>query len=64
MSGRTEKLSDEELAERAKREPWAEECLLERYKPLVRARAATYYMPGADAEDLVQEGMVLSLIHI
>lgn len=58
MSERAEKLSDEELAERAKREPWAEECLLERYKPLVRARAATYYMPGADAEDLVQEGMV------
>ena len=31
---------------------------MERYKPLVRAQAASYYLPGADAEDLVQEGMI------
>lgn len=55
---KADKLSDEALARLAKHETWAEESLLERYKPLVRARAATYYMPGADAEDLVQEGMV------
>ena len=31
---------------------------MERYKPLVRAQAASYYLHGADAEDLVQEGMI------
>ena len=46
-------ISDEVLADRAKQEAWAQECLLERYKPLVRAQAASYYLPGADAEDLV-----------
>ena len=51
-------ISDEALAARAKEEAWAQECLLERYKPLVRAQAASYYLPGADAEDLVQEGMI------
>lgn len=51
-------LPDEALAALAQEETAAEEMLLERYKPLVRAKAAAYYMPGADAEDLVQEGMV------
>ena len=51
-------ISDEALAARAKEEAWAQERLLERYKPLVRAQAASYYLPGADAEDLVQEGMI------
>lgn len=51
-------LTDEQLAQQAKTQPWAQECLLERYKPLVRAQAASYYLPGADAEDLVQEGMI------
>ena len=46
-------ISDEALAARAKEEAWAQ-----RYKPLVRAQAASYYLPGADAEDLVQEGMI------
>ena len=46
-------ISDEALAARAKEEAWAQERLLERYKPLVRAQAASYYLPGADAEDLV-----------
>lgn len=34
------------------------EELLERYKNLVRSRARTYYMAGADGDDLIQEGMI------
>ncbi len=36
----------------------AENILLERYKSLVRMKAAAYYMPGADREDIIQEGMI------
>jgi RNA polymerase sporulation-specific sigma factor len=36
----------------------ATECLLSRYRPLVVAKARTYYVAGADKEDVVQEGMV------
>lgn len=32
--------------------------LLMLYKPLVRARANLYFLPGADIEDLIQEGML------
>ena len=36
----------------------AEWELYDRYKPLVRARARTFFLVGADNEDLVQEGML------
>jgi RNA polymerase sporulation-specific sigma factor len=36
----------------------AVERLLNRYKPLVRARAHVFHLAGADREDLVQEGMI------
>lgn len=36
----------------------AGETIYERYKNLVRARARPYYLPGADREDLLQEGMI------
>lgn len=32
--------------------------LIEKYKPLVRAKARSYYLVGADREDIVQEGMI------
>lgn len=32
--------------------------LMERYKPVVRQKASSYYMAGADNEDLIQEGMI------
>jgi RNA polymerase sporulation-specific sigma factor len=32
--------------------------LLERHKPLVRAKASTYFLIGADRDDLIQEGMI------
>lgn len=34
------------------------EHLLERYKNLVRAKARSYFIIGADHEDLIQEGMI------
>jgi len=36
----------------------AERVLYERYKQTVRSRAHTYFLIGADHEDLVQEGMI------
>lgn len=34
------------------------EYLIEKYKPLVRAKARSYFLAGADREDIVQEGMI------
>lgn len=36
----------------------AEEFLIKAYKDLVRAKARTYFIMGADGEDVVQEGMI------
>ena len=54
-----EKQDDEALV-RAYREGSmpAAECLLNRYKPMVRARARELYLAGGDHEDLLQEGML------
>ena len=52
-------LSDEELVERAHGgDAMAEDWLCEKYKNFVKARARTYFLVGADREDLVQEGMI------
>ena len=34
------------------------EHLIEKYKPLVRAKSRSYFLVGADREDIVQEGMI------
>ena len=34
------------------------EYLLNRYKNFVRSKARVYFLPGADHEDIVQEGMI------
>ena len=36
----------------------AEEYLLDKYKNFVRAKARSYFLIGADHEDIVQEGMI------
>lgn len=36
----------------------AEEQLLVKYRPLVESKARTYFLLGADHEDVVQEGMI------
>ncbi len=52
-------LADEALIEKAHGgDVLAEEVLYEKYKNFVRARARTYFLVGADREDIVQEGMI------
>lgn len=52
-------LSDEELVElSASGDKRATEIIFSRYKNLVRNRAKTYYLAGADHDDIVQEGMI------
>ncbi|MCL2204571.1 MAG: sigma-70 family RNA polymerase sigma factor [Defluviitaleaceae bacterium] len=34
------------------------EALLSRFKPLVKAKAAAYFLSGGDRDDLIQEGMI------
>ncbi len=54
-----DKLSDEELVElSAGGDRRATEMILNRYKNLVKTKAATYYLPGADRDDIIQEGMI------
>ena len=51
--------ADEELIARIRTgDGEAERLLYERYKQLVRSRAHSYFLIGADHEDLVQEGML------
>lgn len=52
-------LSDDEVAVLAQQgDGEALEYLLDKYKNFVRARARSYFLIGADHEDIVQEGMI------
>jgi RNA polymerase sporulation-specific sigma factor len=52
-------MPDEELAELAQRgDERALEYLLRRYRKVVRKIASSYFLTGADREDVVQEGMI------
>ncbi|MBO5353970.1 MAG: RNA polymerase sporulation sigma factor SigH [Lachnospiraceae bacterium] len=54
-----EEISDEELVEYvAAGDSEAMEFLMNKYKNLVRSRARTLFLVGADKEDLIQEGMI------
>jgi RNA polymerase sporulation-specific sigma factor len=51
--------SDEELVERVRRgNERAIDALLLRYRHYARAKARTYFLAGADRDDIVQEGMI------
>jgi RNA polymerase sporulation-specific sigma factor len=51
--------SDEELVTRAwQGDSQALDALLERYRGFVRIKARSYFLVGADREDVVQEGMI------
>lgn len=51
--------SDEELVARARTgDDLAIDLLLNRYRHYARAKARTYFLAGADREDIVQEGMI------
>ncbi len=52
-------LTDEKVVELCHaRDLLAEEYLLDKYKNFVRTRARSYFLIGADHEDIVQEGMI------
>lgn len=52
-------LDDTEIVELAKEDDgMALEFLLNKYKNFVRAKARSYFLIGADREDLIQEGMI------
>ncbi|MBQ9211829.1 MAG: RNA polymerase sporulation sigma factor SigH [Clostridia bacterium] len=52
-------LSDEEVVALCHEgEKLAEEYLLDKYKNFVRSKARSYFLIGADHEDIVQEGMI------
>ena len=52
-------MTDEELIPAAQAgEDWAIDELFERYKNFVRAKARSYFLIGADREDIIQEGMI------
>ncbi|BCJ87356.1 RNA polymerase sigma-H factor [Effusibacillus dendaii] len=54
-----DELSDEVLVEAVRDgDDSALECLIHRYKNFVRAKARSYFLIGADREDIVQEGMI------
>lgn len=52
-------ISDEELLRQIKDgNDDAMECLLERYRDMVRKEARKFFLAGGDEEDLIQEGMI------
>jgi RNA polymerase sporulation-specific sigma factor len=53
-------MTDEALIEQAKEfdNSDALEFLIERYRNFVRAKARSYFLIGADREDIIQEGMI------
>jgi len=52
-------MKDEEIVEDAKNgDTRALEYLIKKYKNFVRAKARSYFLIGADKEDIIQEGMI------
>ncbi len=52
-------LQDEELIYEARKGSIiAQECLINKYKSFVKAKARTYFLIGADREDIIQEGLI------
>lgn len=54
-----EQMPDEELIDRLREgETRITDYIMDKYKNLVRSKAGTMYLLGADREDLIQEGMI------
>ena len=53
-------LSDEEIVDIYQRENnhFATDYVVQRYKNFVRSKARSYFLMGADKEDIIQEGMI------
>jgi len=52
------KMSDEEVVALAVDDEHAAEYVLQKYKNFVRSKARSYFLIGADKEDIMQEGMI------
>ncbi len=52
------RMADEQVAVAAREDSFAQEFLLRKYKNFVRGKARSYFLIGADKEDIVQEGMI------
>jgi len=54
-----EGLPDEDIVETARKgQRLAQEYLINKYRNFVRAKARSYFLIGADREDIIQEGMI------
>lgn len=55
-----ENMTDEEVVMAAKQDEnlMAQEYLLYKYRNFVRAKARSYFLIGAEREDIIQEGMI------
>lgn len=54
-----DEMDDEQVVQAAREgDPAAIEHLMNRYRNFVRAKAKSYFLIGADREDIVQEGMI------
>ncbi len=55
-----ENMSDEEIVMDARMQSgiFAQEYLLKKYRNFVRAKARSYFLIGAEREDIIQEGMI------
>ena len=52
-------MGDEDVVEMAKsNNPLALEYLISKYKNFVRSKARSYFLIGADRDDIIQEGMI------
>lgn len=52
-------MADEDIIDLSRNgDKYAIDYIIDKYKNLVRARARTYFLIGADKEDIVQEGMI------
>jgi len=52
-------LTDEDLVQISREgDGYATEFLMDRYRNFVRSRSRTYFLIGADKEDIIQEGMI------
>ena len=62
QTNRFHMMADEEIVEEARAgDNDALEFLLLKYKNFVRAKARSYFLIGADREDIIQEGMIRAL---
>lgn len=58
ISSFQEKLDEEVVIEAKSGDTWAQEYLINKYENFVKAKAKSYFLIGADKEDIYQEGMI------